>query len=124
MSCTQVIVCICRAKFTPCCTGYVVKGSYPFTSQLLQLHSLDNSAAGQPRILSEQAHIVSPLNPAFWEQGLADHPDKDFASFITQGLQEGFRIGFNPTLITIRSKRSNYCSATLHTGVITEYLEH
>ena len=108
----------------PRCTGHVIKGSYPYTYQLLQLHSLDNSTAGQPRILSEKAQIVTPLNSAFWKQGLADHPDKDFASFITQGLQHGFRIGFNPTLTTLHSKHSNHRSATLHPGVITEYLEH
>jgi len=95
----------------------------PYTSQLLALHSWHNSTAGHPTIPSECSQIVMPINPHFWEQGLANHPDKKFTSFIIRGLYQGFQIGFTPTLTCLQPAQSNLCSVTQHPNVIWQYLE-
>ena len=105
------------------CTGLTIKGQYPYTSQLKDLASWDNSTSGHPKIPSEHSQIVSPVDPQFWKQGLADHPDREFASLIVHGLTKGFRIGFNPTLTHLQSAGSNLQLAALHPEVISQYLE-
>jgi len=75
------------------------------------------------KIPSEHSQIVSPVDPQFWEQVLADHPDREFASLIVHSLTKGFRIGFNPTLTHLQLAGSNLQSAALHPEVISQYLE-
>ena len=41
--------------------------------------------------------VVSPLNVAQFSSGLAGHPDRQAVAFVLQGLQYGFRLGFQPT---------------------------
>ena len=44
-------------------------------------------------VLQYRAH--SPLNFFQWRLLLAEHPDIHFKNFILEGVQAGFRIGFN-----------------------------
>ena len=97
--------------------------NYPYTPQLMSLHACDNSIAGLPMLLSEQSKIISPVNPQFWEDGLATHPDREFAPFSTQGLQYGFRIGFQTDIVQLRSARANHQSVVYHLGVLSQYFD-
>ena len=44
-------------------------------------------------------------------------------SFTTQGLQQGFRIGFNTNIVPLRSARGNHLSATHHLDVLSQYID-
>ena len=52
---------------------------------------------------------------------LGSHPDRQFATYMCKGVQEGFRIGFGP-IIAISSARKNMYSATNNQSVVTKYL--
>ena len=49
------------------------------------------------------------------------HPDKAFSHYILQGLEQGFRVGFEYTSNLIPSKR-NMLSAAQHREVVSDYL--
>ena len=101
------------------CISRVVHRSHAYPC----IHSWDNSTAGNPKILLEHSQIFLPINPQFLEYSLANHSDRQFVSFIVQGLSRGFRIGFNPTLTHLQPAQSNLHSAALHPRVISQYLD-
>ena len=39
--------------------------------------------------------ISTPLDWEVWQEALALHPDRELVEYITTGLREGFRIGYN-----------------------------
>ena len=65
--------------------------------------------------------VQSPLSPDAWSKALSSHPDRAYAGYITNGLRQGFRIGFNYSC-TLRSASSNMASASHHPHVVEEYL--
>ena len=68
--------------------------------------------------------IKSPLSahlPA-WQANLSSHPDKDFATVVMDGLQHGFRVGFDHSG-RLRPAHRNMPSAEQHPEVIDRYLE-
>ena len=73
--------------------GLVQDGKYLYMKDLLDLDS--------HRPLKDVSHLVmspevcSPLVASAWEEELSSHPDKCFVEFILQGIQRGFRIGFD-----------------------------
>ena len=71
----------------------------------------------------ELERITSPLTPrlAAWRDGLRDHPDAEFARYITMGLQSGFRIGFDGST-ALRSARRNMPSVLEHPEVVDQYV--
>jgi len=89
----------------------------------MSLHACNNSIAGLPQLPSEHARIISPVNQQFWREGMATHPDKEYASYIVQGLERGFRIGFNSDNVSLRSARANHQSAALHPDVLSQYID-
>ena len=67
--------------------------------------------------------ISTPLQVRAWANLLNGHPDSEFALFILQGLQQGFRIGFQgPTPLTSPRRVRNMRSAYDHPEVIESYL--
>ena len=55
---------------------------------------------------------------------LRDHPDKQYVRYILDGIEHGFRIGFNGNKSAgLQSATSNMQSASVHHIVITEYLQ-
>lgn len=62
---------------------------------------------------------MSALNVAEFAQALAGHPDP--VSYVLNGLQYGFRLGFHPTR-RLKSAKRNKLSAELHPCVIDDYL--
>ena len=65
--------------------------------------------------------VVSPLQPEAWEIALQPHPDKAFSCLLTEGLREGFRIGFDRRIL-LKPALQNMQSAHDHPEVIDAYL--
>ena len=53
---------------------------------------------------------------------MSHHPDRDFADYILNSIQNGFQLGINPEA-TYTSVSQNMQSASLHQDVIDKYLE-
>ena len=66
----------------------------------------------------------SPLKWEDWYKYLSLHPDGKFSSYITQGIKEGFRIGFNYQAHKCTSTTTNLLSARQHPQVLRDYLLH
>ena len=65
--------------------------------------------------------ITTPLNIAALARELENHPDKEFAQYLLQGISQGFRIGLNYPK-ECQSAKSNMKSAKENPVVIDEYL--
>jgi len=89
-------------------------------SDLLALESkVPLSPHNLPSVLKE---IITPLKVEAWRKSLSTHPDRRFCQYITDGLEKGFRIGFNYNAQSIRSIKSNMRSATQHPQVVLDYI--
>ena len=94
---------------------------YPYTSHLLALDSYRPPPPSLPTIHEIEA-IVSPLIPEAWEAALVGHPDRQLADYITKGIRQGFRIGFNRAT-PLGQVYQNMPSAEQNPEVVTAYLE-
>lgn len=65
--------------------------------------------------------VVSPLNVAQFASDLVGHPDRQAVSFVLQGLQHGFRLGFKPAR-RLKAAKRNKPSAFQNPQVIDDYL--
>ena len=77
------------------------------------------------RPLREHAHaalqvVVTPLEISSWVRALSSHPDQALVKYVSDGLREGFRVGFKWDS-PLHSTRSNMQSARLHPQIITDY---
>ena len=70
----------------------------------------------------EAQHISTPLLPQEWKRLLEAYPNQNLVTFFLQGLIEGFRIGYNYTLNTLKPARTNMESAFSHSAVVEEYI--
>ena len=98
-----------------------IAGTYIYTRDLYALERACSSGAGVPR--PEMLGITSPLTNRLpqWQQALAEHPDRDFATYVLNGIEHGFRVGFaqgNP----LSSARRNMHSVALHPSVVDSYI--
>ena len=50
------------------------------------------------------------------------HPDQSFVTNVLDGLQNGFRVGFNSASVSLKSTTHNMSSASLQPLVIDDYL--
>ena len=75
----------------------------------------------EERVPEDLARVHTPLNTKEWADMLADHPDRAFARYITAGLSNGFRIGFDRRS-PLSSATTNMRSASLHPQVVADYL--
>ena len=64
---------------------------------------------------------VTPLVVAEFNKELANHPDASLVSYVLQGLEHGFRLGFNHT-VQLKSAKKNKASSYQHSGIIDKYL--
>ena len=65
--------------------------------------------------------VSSPLHQQESDRGLRSHPDQRFQKCVVEGVQFGFRVGFNYSRAT-HSALHNMLSAGEHPEVIREYL--
>ena len=56
-------------------------------------------------------------------QEVLTHPDQSFVTYVLDGLQSGFRVGFNPASVSLKSATQNMPSASLQPSVIDDYLK-
>ena len=91
---------------------------YRYTSDLLALESHHPGLHWRPPFARAPSPIViSALRPA-----LQLHPDQRFAAYIRQGLQTGFRIGFDRGCPLAPTQR-NHPSAVQHPEVVHDHLQ-
>ena len=94
---------------------------YPYTADLICLDGARPMKESPiPEILLS---ISTPLVTHRWAHALHNHPDRAFVRYILEGLEHGFRIGFDKRNTRLRSARANTQSALLHPTVVTEYLQ-
>ena len=55
-------------------------------------------------------------------QEVLTHPDQSFVTDVLDGLQNGFRVGFNPASVSLKSATQSMPSASLQPSVIDDYL--
>jgi len=67
---------------------------------------------------------VSPLQLDQFRAELRLHPNQSAVAYVVSGLQDGFRIGFDPTLVSLQSASSNMRSSSEHPSVIDSYLQN
>ena len=96
-------------------------GSYVYTHDLLALHRAGADGLMDPR--ESFRGISSPLSSRLhqWQHELASHPDRAFTSYVLEGLQNGFRVGYSGGT-TLRPAPGNLPSARLHPEVIDAYI--
>ena len=68
------------------------------------------------------ASQVSPLRLDQLQTELQHHPDRAAVAYVLSGLRQGFRIGFESSMVNLKSASSNMCSSSEHPFVIDEYL--
>ena len=66
--------------------------------------------------------MVTPLNARAWDRQLQELPDHECAEFVSQGLREGFCIGFDRKRVKCHSTKSNMLSASKNPSVMEEQL--
>lgn len=67
-------------------------------------------------------HKVSPIRVDKLRQEVLTHPDQSFVTYVLDGLQNGFRVGFNPVSVSLKPATQNMPSASLQPSVIDDYL--
>ena len=65
---------------------------------------------------------VSPIRVEKLRQEVLTHPDQSFVTYVLDGLENGFRVGFNPLSVSLKSATQNMPSASLQPSVIDDYL--
>jgi len=66
--------------------------------------------------------MVSPIKVDKLEAELGCRSDRATVKFVTRGLCYGFRLGFNPESVSLKSSLQNMSSALLQPSVINNYL--
>jgi hypothetical protein len=67
--------------------------------------------------------ISSPLTDQLplWRRALAGHPDQTFARYALEGIEHGFRVGFDHAT-ALSPAGQNMPLARAHSAVITDYI--
>ena len=65
---------------------------------------------------------VTPIDAHKLWRELCFHPDQDKVDYVISGLTNGFRLGFDPSAVSLQSAAHNMPSASLQLSVIDQYL--
>ena len=102
------------------CSRPYVGNCYQYTSDL---RALNSCWASQFLLPSPQfAVIVTPVMEDIWQFVLHDHPDREFAGYVVEGIRSGFRIGFQGRSAACRSARRYIPSASQCEKEIDKFL--
>ena len=89
-------------------------------------HAFNDSCLSASASLLHQLLIppykVSPIRVDKLCQEVLTHPDQSFVTYVLDGLQNGFHVGFNPALVSLKSATQNMPSASLQPSVNDDYL--
>ena len=66
---------------------------------------------------------VSPLWLDQFQLELRHHPDRSEVAYVISGIQEGFRVGFEASLVSLKPTSSNMRTSSEHPSVIDLYLQ-
>ena len=92
-------------------------------SYMGDLVSLDQMRSSTTVRLPQYLNVINTLLQwTTWAAWLQHHPDRMLANYITQGLQEGFRIGLSGSLSSVRRASQNMLSAIQNPEVVRDYL--
>jgi len=78
--------------------------------------------ADKLQVPAAATRITSPLIADNWCTMLRDYPNRPLADFFITGIQEGFRISYNPSATKVRSAKQNLQCALEHPEVVESYL--
>ena len=67
-------------------------------------------------------HKVPPVRVKKLRQEVLTHLDQPFVTYVLDGLQNGFLVGFNPASVSIKSATQNMPSGSLQPSVIDNYV--
>ena len=94
--------------------------SYAYIEDLVELER--RRPAGRADIPREAREVCTPLVKDEWARCLKSHPDNLFRSYIVEGIQHGFRIGFQYAKCRCKRAKRNMQSAYQNPEVIDRYL--
>ena len=94
---------------------------YVYTEDLVKLEAC--RASRSVELPAGATQITTPLVARAWEQALAQHPDRQFRSYILQGIQQGFHIGFDGKAGQAVGAKKNMLSALNNPTPVEEYLQ-
>ena len=77
----------------------------------------------QPRLPPGCGCVITPLRWRQWAQALAQHPDRQFVSYVVEGIRSGFRVGFNYAQVQYSPAKQNMPSAEEHANIVADYLK-
>ena len=95
-------------------------GKYVYMPDLWTLRSLHPPII--TAISDTLCQINTPLNIRTWEVELRAHPDREYVQFLLEGIQQGFRIGFDYSHHSCSSVSSNMKSTSIHPEPIDKYI--
>ena len=96
--------------FTYTGVGNVVDGQYLYAKDLLEFEATSTGLG--PNIFRP----ATPLRLSAWQE-VADHPDKQFSSYILHGIAYGFHIGVDRA-VRLRSNSNNMPSVQQHPQLV------
>lgn len=73
-------------------------------------------------ITPQLGKILTPLKKDMWQKELRNHPDKWLTKLLVEGIENGFRIGYDATSRTLKSAPSNMISVMEHPDIVSSYL--
>lgn len=65
---------------------------------------------------------VTPIDAGKLQSELCFHPDQRLVDYVISGISSGFRLGFDPSAVSLKSAAQNMPSASLQPSVIDQYL--
>ena len=98
-------------------TPVALRVPYPYIDDLLALEAYRRQVVVSPQLQA----IITPLKWRVWEAVLSTHPNPEFGNCISQGIREGFRIGFDGQ-VACRATSAKLPSATEHPQPVEEFL--
>ena len=66
--------------------------------------------------------MVTPIDARKLQHELRLHPNQALVDYVISGLSFGFRLGFNPESVSLKSASQNMPTAFLQPSVIDQYL--
>ena len=92
---------------------------------MFQLKAMANKSPEIPEAHPNlRQRTQTPLQVTAWEAALRSHPDTEFADYIWEGIQWGFRISYDYRSHTCSPAHNNLLSAREHPEIITKYLSN
>ena len=98
----------------------IIPAGYPYNHHLLEFERRSGAMAGVSHPWLQR--VSSPLRHSEWSCELEGHPDTVLATYVLNGIYNGFHIGFDRSK-RCKPSRSNMKTALDNAGVVGQYLE-